>query len=182
MLAESDLEGALVGGFAVSVRTEPRFTRDVDLVVAVSDDDQAERLVARFLQHHHQLLESVEQESAGRLATARIELQGGGMLDLLFASSGIEPEVVGAAEPTEVLPGLQVPVARVGHLVALKLLARDDVLRPQDAGDLRALLAVAGPTELQLAREAVELIEQRGFGRGRALVSDLDRAIEQAGS
>lgn len=33
---------ALVGGFAVSVRTEPRFTRDVDLVVAVDDGQQAE--------------------------------------------------------------------------------------------------------------------------------------------
>jgi hypothetical protein len=32
----------LVGGLAVSVRTEPRFTRDVDLVVAISDDHAAE--------------------------------------------------------------------------------------------------------------------------------------------
>jgi hypothetical protein len=29
---------ALVGGFAVSIRAEPRFTRDIDLVVAVTDD------------------------------------------------------------------------------------------------------------------------------------------------
>lgn len=29
-----DLRAALVGGFAVSVRAEPRFTRDLDLAVA----------------------------------------------------------------------------------------------------------------------------------------------------
>lgn len=34
---------ALVGGFAVSTRTEPRFTRDVDFVVSVADDRDAAR-------------------------------------------------------------------------------------------------------------------------------------------
>ncbi len=34
------MEAALVGGVAVSVRTEPRFTRDVDLAVAVPDDSK----------------------------------------------------------------------------------------------------------------------------------------------
>lgn len=36
---------ALVGGFAISARTEPRFTRDVDLVVSVVDDAAAEALL-----------------------------------------------------------------------------------------------------------------------------------------
>jgi hypothetical protein len=40
------------------------------------------------------------------------------IVDLLFASSGVEAEVVGAAENLEVLPGLWVPVARAGHLLA----------------------------------------------------------------
>lgn len=48
------------------------------------------------------------------------------VVDVLFASSGIEPELVRAAEPIEVLPSLTVPVARTGHLIAVKLLARDD--------------------------------------------------------
>ncbi|MGH8938524.1 MAG: nucleotidyl transferase AbiEii/AbiGii toxin family protein, partial [Actinomycetes bacterium] len=69
---------ALVGGFAVSVRTEPRFTRDIDVAVLVDDDPGAERLVRSLI---------------------------------------------------------------AGHLVALKLLARDDDPRPQDAAGLRALHA-----------------------------------------
>ena len=33
---------ALIGGLAVSARTEPRFTRDADLAVAVTSDAEAE--------------------------------------------------------------------------------------------------------------------------------------------
>jgi hypothetical protein len=36
---------ALVGGMAVAVRGEPRFTRDVDLAVAVSGDREMEALL-----------------------------------------------------------------------------------------------------------------------------------------
>ena len=36
---------ALVGGFAISARTEPRFTRDIDLVMAVADDEEAEQVL-----------------------------------------------------------------------------------------------------------------------------------------
>lgn len=44
-LAEHDARFAIVGGLAVSVRTEPRFTRDADVCVAVDDDREAEDLV-----------------------------------------------------------------------------------------------------------------------------------------
>jgi hypothetical protein len=95
--------------------------------------------------------------------------------DLLFASSGIETEVTRAAEQLEVFPSLRVPIARTGHLVALKLLARDDRHRPQDADDLRALRRVVDSYEIDLARQAVGLILERGFGRGR----DLNRALDE---
>ena len=44
-LAGLRLRWAVVGGLAISARTEPRFTRDVDLVIAVSDDQGAEQAV-----------------------------------------------------------------------------------------------------------------------------------------
>ena len=176
-----DLRCALVGGFAVSVRAEPRFTRDVDLVVAVDDDRTAESLVRLLLDEGHTLVANVEQEAVGRLATSRIRLSGGELVDVLFASSGIEHEVAAEAEPIEVLPGLDIPVAQVGHLIALKLLARDDATRPQDAGDLRVLIGVASEAELGRAREAVNLIETRGFARDRDLVADLEALVSPAG-
>jgi hypothetical protein len=67
-----------------------------------------------------------------------------------------------------------VHVARVGHLVSLKLLAHDPVERPQDAVDLHALRAVVDEKEEQCAREACELITQRGYHRGRDLPALLD--------
>ena len=95
------------------------------------------------------------------------------VVDLLFASSGIEGEIVASATSMEILPALFLPVAVVGHLVALKLLATDALTRPQDAVDLRALLDVADDGDVELARRAVELIERRGYQRGRDLVGAL---------
>ncbi|XXX80088.1 nucleotidyl transferase AbiEii/AbiGii toxin family protein [Sorangium sp. So ce134] len=78
--------------------------------------------------------------------------------DLLFASSGIETEIVEAAERIQIFPGVTVPVAQTGHLLALKVLARDDRRRPQDLVDIRTLLAMARDTDIAMARSAVELI------------------------
>lgn len=168
---------ALLGGLAVSVRTEPRFTRDVDLAVAVTDDRQAEALVRRLTSRGYRALVVVEQEAAGRLATVRLAPPGASddaiVADLLFASSGIEVEIAQAAEPLEVFPGVVAPVARSGHLLALKVLARDDVNRPQDLVDARALLTNMPADELLRARQALELITQRGYNRHR----DLTRAL-----
>lgn len=174
-LDRASVRGALIGGLAVSVRTEPRFTRDVDLAVAVPGDAAAEELVRSLVGAGFQLDTIIEQDAVGRLATARMRpsTTDGSVVDLLFASSGIEPDIVAAAEVLEVLTGVAVPVAQTGHLIALKVLARDDVGRPQDLLDLRALVAVADGRQLELARVACEAILARGFARGRDLVADL---------
>jgi len=44
-LTRAHVSFALVGGLAVSVRTEPRFTRDADLAVALASDAEAEALI-----------------------------------------------------------------------------------------------------------------------------------------
>ena len=123
----------------------------------------------------------VEQEAADRLATARLvpahEDETGVVLDVLFASSGIESEIVSEADALEVLPKLRVPVARIGHLIALKILARDDRTRPQDRVDLVALLAAAAPADIGKARVALALIEQRGFHRNKDLAAELERLL-----
>ena len=172
-LNEQHQPWALVGGLAVSVRTEPRFTRDVDLAVAVADDLAAETLIHRLHGVGFRVLATVEQEATHRLATARLAPMGeqpeGLMLDLLFASSGIEPEVCAEAELIEVFPSVSVPVARLHHLIVLKSLSRDDRSRPQDAADLRQLIMVAEPVDLEAACHAARLIEARGFNRSRNL-------------
>ncbi len=185
LLDQKGFGWAVVGGLAVSVRAEPRFTRDVDLAVAVENDSQAERLVAELRAVGYEILETVEQEAAGRLATARLlppgQDRGGVVVDLLFASSGIEPEVVAAAEPLEVLPGLNVPVARLPELIALKVLARDDATRPQDLSDLVALVPLASAEDLESARKLTRLIEDRNYHRGRELSAELERLVRAPG-
>lgn len=183
LLNEQGQAWALVGGLAVSVRTEPRFTRDLDLAVAVSDDRAAEALIHRLQAAGFRVLATVEQEVVHRLATVRMALREddprGLMLDLLFASSGIEAELCGNAELLEVFPGLSVPVARLHYLMALKVLARDDRTRPQDAADLRQLMAASQPSDLEAAYDAARLIEQRGFNRSRNLVEALSSAWQE---
>ncbi len=165
----------------MSARAEPRFTRDVDLAVHVLGDDDAERLVRDLQTRHYRARAIVEHEATGRLATVRLlppeEDEAGVVADLLFASSGIEPEIVDAAETVEVLPGLRVPIATIGHLIALKILSMDDRTRPQDRMDLRALIAAATADDIRLARAAAEAITLRGFHRGRDLAGTLDRLV-----
>lgn len=182
-LTEARVSFALVGGLAVSARTEPRFTRDADLAVALASDAAAEALIHSLRARGYGIEAVVEQEAVGRLATVRLTrsttLQAP-VIDLLFASSGIEPEVVGEAEPIELLPKLTIGVARTGHLIALKVLSRDDVNRPQDLVDLRALLRVASSVELARTRQSLALIAARGYHRGRDLMSELTTLFPQA--
>lgn len=172
---------ALVGGLAVSVRATPRFTSDVDLAVAVPSDADAEALIYALTLQSYRVVLCLEHERQARLSTVRLLPPGqdedGIIVDLLFASSGIEPELAEAAPQLEVLPGLHVPVATLGHLLALKLLAMDDTTRPQDRVDIVSLLQHADAAELRRAEEAITLITARGFHRDKDLQARLREAL-----
>lgn len=175
---------ALIGGLAVSARSEPRFTRDVDLAVAVESDREAESLALDLKGAGYRVVAQVEKEATGRLATVRLSPPGdpgagGVVVDLIFASSGIEPELVEGADALEIFPGVVVPVASVAHLIALKVLARDDRSRPQDRVDLRQLLDVAGSEDLERARAALRRIHELGFHRNRDLIRALDDLLAE---
>lgn len=169
---------ALVGGLAVSVRAEPRFTRDIDVAVAVVDDAAAEALVSHLRASGFRLRMSLEHDALGRLAAVRLTPPGepdeGVVVDLLFTSSGIEPEICRDADRLELTPGLTVPVAQAGHLVAMKLLSIAPE-RPQDGVDLHALIPKLNDTERKRARIATARIEELGANRARPLRDDLER-------
>jgi hypothetical protein len=76
-----------------------------------------------------------------------------------------------------VLPRLSAPVATTGHLIALKILAG----RNQDLTDLGSLIPAASPGDLDTAREAVRLIQARGFNREQDVAADLDKLISDLG-
>lgn len=165
---------ALVGGLAVSARTEPRFTRDLDFAIAVAGDDEAAQYVFRLRQVGYEIVAALEQTTQHRLSTIRLRRGGRGpLIDLLFAACGIEAEIVQAAEPLEIAAGVITDVAQVGHLIAMKLVSRDPKRRPHDQQDLVALAHVAEDEEWQRAEAAIELILHRGFSRGRDLRAGL---------
>jgi predicted nucleotidyltransferase len=169
------LKWSLIGGMAVSARSEPRFTRDLDVAIAVASDDEAEEIVRKMRERGLTVMAILEQQVTNRMSTVRLSPTGNEstMIDLLFASSGIEPEIVQAAEEVEIAPGLKVPTARVGHLIALKVLSSNET-RLQDLVDLQQLLLVADESERNRAKEAVKLITERGYNRGK----DLERELE----
>jgi hypothetical protein len=86
---------------------------------------------------------------------------------------------VAAADTIDAVPGFSVPVARLGHLIALKVLARDDRTRPHDRVDLAALLRRADSPALDEAREALTLVMRRGYHRGRDLLAALDATVDE---
>ena len=171
-LRREGVSGCLVGGLAVSARCDPRFTRDIDVAIAIEDDARAEALVQKLGTVGFRAGAVVEQEAVGRLAMIRLFDDDDTTIDMLTASSGIEAEVVADAESLEVVRGVVIPVARVGHLIALKLLSVAPG-RETDTLDLRHLAAVANSAEWDRAADAVEKITARGYSRGRDLGSDL---------
>ena len=183
LFSRLDCPCALIGGLAVSARTVPRFTftNEIDLAIAMDSDQDAEALVFKLQQAGLQQFGLVEQDAVERLATSRLALPeeyAGIVLDLLFASSGIEPEIVAAAEKLEVFPGLIVPVARIEHLLALKVLSRDPLRRPQDSADALALAGAASAQQLSATAQLLDLITERGFQRNKNLQAELREILQ----
>lgn len=167
---------ALVGGLAVSVRAEVRFTRDVDFAVAVGADAEAESLVYRLRERGYRAVASVEHETRRRLSTVRLLSPEGVKIDLLFASSGVELEIVTRALPVA-LPGLgPIPVARAEELLVMKVLSMTD-RRLQDRLDARQLLAHNPELDLDDVRRTLRTVKERGFDRDQDLEAKLDELL-----
>ncbi len=166
---------ALVGGLAVSLRAEVRFTRDVDLAIAVGSDEDVERIARTLAGEGFALVAVVEQDERKRIAIARLRAPSGVVIDLLAASSGIEHEIVAAARETPEFSG--VPVATSEHLLAMKILSMRDA-RLQDRIDARNLLAM-GPVDTKETQRLLGLIESRGFARGQDLQTKLAELLAE---
>jgi hypothetical protein len=130
---------ALVGGLAISVRSVPRFTKDLDFAVAVAGDPEAEDVVHRLGGRGYRPVEVLEQEYVERMSGVRLERGGSDVVvDLLFASSGIEGEVVAGATRLEVLPQLTAPVATTGHDVCIHRWGWQVILHPDGTIEARS--------------------------------------------
>lgn len=177
-LRAHDRRFALVGGLAVSIRAQARFTRDVDLVVAVANDADAEALVFGLRQAGYQPLTSLEHAAQDRLATIRLRSRTGIVVDLLFASSGIEPEIVDRAEIVDLPDVGTIGVARSEELLAMKILSMTPK-RLQDRIDAQNLILFHPALDLAAVRDNLRLITERGYHRDRDLPALLDEVLEE---
>lgn len=144
------------------------------MAVSVTGDHEAEAVVFGLIRSGYKLVASLEQEVTGRLATVRlvppVSDDAGVIVDLLFVSCGIEPEVVAAATTETIARDVTAPVATVGHLIAMKTLSESDT-RNQDRQDLIELIRAASPAVLGIARASgvdcrTGLLPSQGSRRG----------------
>jgi hypothetical protein len=170
----------VVGGLAASARGEARFTRDIDVAVIVDNDDQAEQCINGFVQQGYVVIATVEQEATHRLATARLKHPDGVVCDLIFATCGIESEVVGSAERVELFPGKWVTTATAESMVAMKILSAT-AKRPRDLGDLQAMLRANPALDESRVTSLLEAIEARGYSRGQDLAEKWRRLRTELG-
>ncbi|MGB0766350.1 MAG: nucleotidyl transferase AbiEii/AbiGii toxin family protein [Phycisphaeraceae bacterium] len=184
---EAKADFALVGGVAIGVRLDPRFTRDVDFAVAVADDEQAEAVLAYFIRYGFMPQTELTHAQTDRLHTMRLATprlpeadpqEAQPIADLLFATTGIEREIVAEASPAPVFPGLTLPTARIPHLIAMKLLSESDD-RLQDRIDLQHLVRAATDADLAEVPPLLALITQRGYDRNKDLLATLDAYLRK---
>lgn len=171
---------ALVGGLAVSVRAEVRFTRDVDIAVCVADDSEAESLTYELRLAGYSAVASVEHEARHRLSTVRLMSPSGVKVDLLFASSGIETEIVDSATPIDFEGAGSVPVASAEELLAMKVLSMTDT-RLQDRIDAQHLLQFTPNLDISRVRKHLARITGRGYAREQDLEAKLAIVLHDVG-
>jgi len=142
----------LVGGLARTFLAEARTTKDVDFAVSTESEAEVDRVI-HALQAQGLVVREVFQRKDGRVATVRLTWGASPIrIDLLFTTSGLEQIVVRDSTRREVLPGVLVPVIRLPHLIAMKLVAGRD----QDIIDIGALLQAATPSDRRLVPTLIE--------------------------
>jgi len=146
-LRDADVPGAIIGGVAASLLARPRVTKDVDLVVALPDDE-----LPRFLalgKHYGitpRTADAVDFAKVSRVLLLRHE-PSGIEIDLSLASLPFEREVIErAVERT--IRGVAFRVATAEDLIVMKAIA----LRPRDVADIEALLDTHPHLDLERVR------------------------------
>ena len=177
-LAARNRRFALVGGLAVSIRSEVRFTRDVDIAVIVEDDVDAEGLIYELKASAFVPIVTVENDAHSRLATVRLQSTKNVIVALLFASSGIETEVVTRASNVKVTSELEIPVAATEELIAMKVLSMSDQ-RLQDHLDVQRLIQYAIDLDIDRIRHNLRLICERSYNRDQDLLAKFDRVLSE---
>ena len=176
-LHQSGIAWCLVGGLGASAYVEPRTTKDIDVVVSVENEQQADSvkdfLISKGYANPQLLMHAAPTGRMGWRVFIPPSREASIPLDILVAACGIEKEIVASAITIEILPGLSLPVASLGHLIAMKVLSQDSFERLQDRVDLIALLRNATEQDRAVVEHSLKEIASLGFSGGRDLLVEL---------
>ena len=166
-----------MGGLGASAYVEPRTTKDIDVVVSVENEQQADSvkdfLISKGYANPQLLMHAAPTRRMGWRVFIPPSREASIPLDILVAACGIEKEIVASAITIEILPGLSLPVASLGHLIAMKVLSQDSFERLQDRVDLIALLRNATEQDRAIVEHSLKEIASLGFSGGRDLLVEL---------
>ena len=176
-LHQSEVTWCLVGGLGTSVYVDPRTTKDIDVVVSVTGEEQADRLKDFLLSRGYTNPQVLMHTSPTRRMGWRIFIpasrEASIPLDVLVAACGIERDIVASATTIEILPGLSLPVASLGHLIAMKVLSQNRFERLQDRVDIIALLRTATEQDRITLERSLNEISKLELAGGRNLIAEL---------
>jgi Nucleotidyl transferase of unknown function (DUF2204) len=130
-LAENAIRHMVIGGFAVTVWGEPRFTRDLDVTVSVPGDKLAEGIqliCSRFTSLASDPLQFVTQTRVLPIMVESVPV------DLIFAALPYEEDAIARARPIRLKEG-SVPICSPEDLILHKIISH----RPRDHEDIEGV-------------------------------------------
>ena len=134
LLKELGVNYAIIGGSAVQIWGEPRFTQDVDLTVATPLDEPT-LFVQRVLDHFTPRIENAL-EFSRRNRVLLIQSSKGCPIDISLGLPGYEDEVMHRTVEVELEPGKSVYMCSAEDLIIHKAIAG----RPQDLRDIESVV------------------------------------------
>ncbi len=171
VLDARQLDWYVFGAQAVALRGAPRATQDVDITVAVSQDQLPSLLVALESTGIQQRYPEQFEDLLVAGAVVPLVHSSGMEIDLVVAGSGLEELALQRADWVDV-EDTKVLVAHATDLVVMKILAG----RGKDLDDVRALLA---SSDVDIP-EATDLLHQLEEALGQSdLVPLLELAVRE---
>ena len=126
---------AVIGGLCALLRGEPRFTADIDLVIAAEPDAALHLLDAARHSPFQPLLEDAAEFARQAYLLPLHHARTGITVDVSFGATGFEQQLIERAE-LESLGNVRLPVATAEDLILLKLIAG----RPRDVEDVNGVV------------------------------------------
>ena len=132
---------AVIGGIATTVRGEPRFTADVDVVVGIDLDRALQLLDSLISSPFRPLFTDVADVVKKAFILPIRHISSGIRVDMAIGMTGFERQLIARATEATI-GGRSIPVATAEDLILLKVLAG----RPRDVDDVSRIVLRQGPS------------------------------------